>query len=181
MRWRGISELTWMPRGRTRMRCSAPCSVYEQLADGDEVLVAHFEGETRAAITGEAVRVETEGHFQFFDPVIDQTAYRTSDDVFTSLDRPQPLSPEMLAVQQLMRRNEIERDFMRQQMESFRHEQKQVSQPPAPAPEPKPKAKGSVSSTGDDDEHGKEKPEKRKGKADRSPPKGPSDEVPDDT
>lgn len=183
MKWRGIDELTWMPRGRTRMRASAPCSVFEVMADGTEVLVAHFEGEIRAAITGEAVRVETDGTFQFLDPCVNQIAHKTTNEVFTSLDRPSPLSPEMLAVQQMMRRNEIERDLMRQQMEKFRDETRaQAVEAAAIRTEASaPLAEGTVPQTGDGLTDGKEKPAKHKRRADNPSSEVPENDVPDDT
>lgn len=46
-----------------------------------------------------------------------QDRLQTSDEVFTSLDRPAPLTPEMLAIQRMLRRNEIQREADRQEME----------------------------------------------------------------
>lgn len=43
-------------------------------------------------------------------PAFDQTAYKTSDVSFASLDRPAPLSPEMAAIERMMRRNALDRE-----------------------------------------------------------------------
>lgn len=51
------------------------------------------------------------------DPARVQSAEKTSEEVFTSLDRPAPMSPEMLRIHQLQRKNEIERERMRAEME----------------------------------------------------------------
>lgn len=43
-------------------------------------------------------------------PALDQTAFKTSDVSFASLDRPAPLSPEMAAIERMMRRNALDRE-----------------------------------------------------------------------
>lgn len=177
MKWRGIEQLGFMPSGRVRVRATAPCSVYEELNDGSEVLLAHFEGETRIAVTGERIRVETSGDFQFFDAAVNQTATKTTNEVFTSLDRPAPLSPEMLAVQQMMRRNEIERDLMRQQMERL-HDA--ASRKTIAAKGNVPATKAEISPSSHDLGNGEKKPEKPKGRADRKKAPLPDDDVSDD-
>lgn len=50
-------------------------------------------------------------------PVRDQTNFRQIFDCFTSLDRPAALSQEQLAIERLVRRNSIERERERGQME----------------------------------------------------------------
>lgn len=45
---------------------------------------------------------------------IDQSTYATSDEVFTTLDRPAPMSPEMTAIARMVRANELEREKMRE-------------------------------------------------------------------
>lgn len=117
MRWR--SDLDALGQGRVYMRASEPCTVYE--ADNPEgenaTLVAMFEGETRVSINQPFVQVLTEGDVWWFDPSVNQTANKSTDVVYTTLDRPAALSPEMLAIQQLVRKNEIEREQMRHDME----------------------------------------------------------------
>jgi len=46
-----------------------------------------------------------------------QERIQASSEIFTTLDRPSPLSPEMQAIHRMMRRNEIEREKDRQDME----------------------------------------------------------------
>jgi len=46
-----------------------------------------------------------------------QERLQRSTEVFTSLDRPAPMSPEMIAIQRMMRKNEIDRERDRQEME----------------------------------------------------------------
>ena len=46
-----------------------------------------------------------------------QERLQASPEIFTTLDRPSPMSPEMQAIHRMMRRNEIERERDRQEME----------------------------------------------------------------
>ena len=46
-----------------------------------------------------------------------QERLQKSSEIFTSLDRPSPLTPEMQAIHRMMRRNEIDRERDRQDME----------------------------------------------------------------
>jgi len=46
-----------------------------------------------------------------------QERLQRSQEVFTSLDRPAPMSPEMIAIQRMMRKNEMDRERDRQEME----------------------------------------------------------------
>jgi len=46
-----------------------------------------------------------------------QERLQSSPEIFTSLDRPSPLSPEMQAIHRMMRRNEIDREHDRREME----------------------------------------------------------------
>jgi len=132
MTWRTIDDLSSIKPGRVTMRASEQTSVYEADDETGEgaTLVALFTGEVRVTITKPCLQVLTEGEFYWYDPAVDQTARKTSDLVFTTLDRPSPLSPEMLAIQQLMRRNEIERDHTRAEMERLIYETRH--QPAAP-------------------------------------------------
>jgi len=68
-----------------------------------------------------------------------KTSFKVSDRVFTSLDRPPPMSPEMRAVHEIQRRNEIERQKMWEQMErkvdAIRTRSQPERQAATPAPE----------------------------------------------
>jgi len=46
-----------------------------------------------------------------------QERLQRSTEIFTSLDRPSPLTPEMQAIHRMMRRNEIDRELDRREME----------------------------------------------------------------
>jgi len=79
-------------------------------------------GETRIEVQGKeplrfSVVSDEESSVWIRFPEIDQTALKTTDQTFTTLDRPEPLSPEMLAIQRLMRRNELDREEQRRDME----------------------------------------------------------------
>lgn len=80
------------------------------------------EVEISVDITEEVELVASEGVFFYRFSARDQTRYRTSDEKFTSLDRPAPLSPEMLAIERLMRRNSIEREKDRANIERLQNQ-----------------------------------------------------------
>lgn len=119
MTWRTQHDLEGLRPGRVNVRCTERCAVYQAANEqgDDAVLVAMFEGAATLRITQPYVRIDTEGDFWWQDRTIDQTVERSSDVVYTSLDRPSPLSPEMLAIQQMVKRNQIERDQTLEQMQ----------------------------------------------------------------
>lgn len=119
MIWRTIDDLDRLRPGRVSFRATHECFVFEaDDEDGtDATLVCVFTGEVRALITKPFVSIQTEGDFWWFDKAIVQTVQRPSDEVYTSLDRPAPLSPEMLAIERMTRKNEIERENMRAEFE----------------------------------------------------------------
>jgi len=51
-----------------------------------------------------------------------QERIQRSTEIFTSLDRPAPMSPEMLAIQRMMRKNELDREMDRREMEKRYHD-----------------------------------------------------------
>jgi len=75
-------------------------------------------GQQEIAVTGEG-----EIHFQCESPIWVRPSSRVqerlkqSTEIFTSLDRPPAMSPEMQAIARMMRRNEIDRELDRQEME----------------------------------------------------------------
>lgn len=71
-----------------------------------------------------------------------------SEVTFTSLDRPAPLTPEMAAIQRMMRKNELDRERDRQIMEQRFNDQQSRSkhrpEPGAPSPMEVPSGKGAA-------------------------------------
>lgn len=111
------------------LRAEERCAVYasDHANFDNEHLVVLFEGECRVRHRPgdpQYMRVLSSGRAWIRFSAIDQTVERMSDEIFTSLDRPAPMSPEMRAVHELMRRNEIEREALRNEMEErfHRHE-----------------------------------------------------------
>ena len=68
------------------------------------------------------VRFETEGRIWIDNNCADQLITKTTEEVFTSLDRPSPLTPEMAAIHRMMRQNEIAREHDRAQMMKELHD-----------------------------------------------------------
>jgi len=123
MKWN--DDFTQMPFGRVTVRSTDRCEIYESNdPDGDDKhLVALFEGETRIYLRGPYFTVLTNGDFYWLNPAVDQSYSKQYPDVkFTSLDRPSPMSPEMRAIHEMQRRNELERDRFREQVEREAHE-----------------------------------------------------------
>lgn len=99
---------------RAVMVCNQPCEVWcEQ--DGREWLLGVIHGQP------EEIRVRLRGVFSVFFRTADDAAlfchnylaeqlHDASDAKFTTLDRPAPMSPEMAAIQRLVRQNQLERD-----------------------------------------------------------------------
>ena len=71
---------------------------------------------------GGFLRVVSSGRVWVDFHVADQRVERLDQAIFTTLDRPAPLSPEMAAIQRIMRRNEIDRERDRQAMLEFMNE-----------------------------------------------------------
>jgi len=96
-----------------------------------EVLCGHGVGESEITIRGKArpLRIVSNGRVWIKDTKRDQTKVIIDPDVFTTLDRPPLLSPEMLAVQQMLKRNEIERERERSAMMELIHANERKSNP----------------------------------------------------
>ncbi|AXL15626.1 hypothetical protein [Microviridae sp.] len=122
MPWRS-DDISAAGLGRVLVRASAPCTLYEaDTADGENsILLAAFTGERRVRLTKPFVNVQCEGDVVWFDPAQNQSTTASSEIVYTTLDRPAALSPEMLAIQQLVRRNDLEREQMREDMKRLEY------------------------------------------------------------
>jgi len=76
-----------------------------------------------------------------------QERLQKSTEIFTSLDRPSPLTPEMQAIHRMMRRNEIDRENDRREMEkrfADRSRENPRSEPRTVAPDASPAKKETV-------------------------------------
>ena len=126
------TDLSAIKIGRVQFRASERAAIYEaDNEDGDgEQLVAVFDGDIRVRITKPFLKVLTDGDVWWIDHTVDQTNQRTSDLVYTSLDRPAPLSPEMLRLEQMIKRNAIDRERIRSELEEIRHERTHPRNPP---------------------------------------------------
>jgi len=123
MQWN--DDYTQMPFGRVTVRSTQRCEIYESNdPEGeDKHLVALFEGETRINLRGPYFTVLTKGEFYWLNAAVDQSYSKQYPDIkFTSLDRPSPMSPEMRAIHEMQRRNELERERFRDQVEREAHE-----------------------------------------------------------
>ena len=99
---------------RFHLRTVEPITVTNEFG----LLLAYGTGQQEIAVTGTG-----ECHFQCDGAIWlrpssrVQERLKASTEIFTTLDRPAPMSPEMQAIQRMMRRNEIERERDRQEME----------------------------------------------------------------
>lgn len=106
---------------RVVFRAEGETRLYTQKEeDGEDTFLCSFSGDCEVLIDRPytvllQVLSETRVWVSGFSK--QKTAYKVSDRVFTSLDRPPPMSPEMRAVQEIQRRNEIERLKMWELME----------------------------------------------------------------
>ena len=69
------------------------------------------------------VQFDTEGKIHVYPRAVTQTQEKSSERVFTTLDRPAPMSPEMLAIYHMQRKNELEREWQRKEFEKRYEEQ----------------------------------------------------------
>lgn len=102
-------------------RADQLCKVYAVDGNGVALLVAHFVGEEKITVVDPEFRqleAKCKGNVWVRDLAVRQTTERDTDVVFTTLDRPAKLSPEMQAIQRLARQNEINRERDLRAMES---------------------------------------------------------------
>jgi len=168
MKWN--DDYTQLPFGRVTVRATERCEIYESNdPEGeDKHLVALFEGETRINLRGPYFTVLTKGHFYWLNAAVDQSYSKQYPDVkFTSFDRPSPLSPEMRAIHEMQRRNELERERFREQVEREANERierlradigkdrvsapKDKAQTQTPKPVPSPSGKSADEPSGEND------------------------------
>ena len=143
------------------------CVYFSTVADDPkgEILLAKGDGALTLRLPCEGyVKFVTDGRVWLSDLVLRQTRSKSTDEKFTTLDRPPALSPEMAAIQRLQRQNALDRENIMQRMENAifaRNESRSkvsVSASEAPAsdkekvrPEPKRK-RANVAATKEPDE-----------------------------
>jgi len=106
---------------RVVFRAEGETRLYTQKEeDGEDTFLCAFSGDCEVVIDRPytvLLQVVSETRVWVSGFSKQKTAYKVSDRVFTSLDRPPPMSPEMRAVYEIQRRNEIERAKMWDKME----------------------------------------------------------------
>lgn len=108
------------PRARFKVRCSGHATVYQVLEDASRVPVGFCQAEEiEVEVTGsERQKFEIEGDPAFVRSLIRQEViYRATNDKFTTMDRPAPMSAEMQLIHRMQRQNELEREFQMREME----------------------------------------------------------------
>jgi len=105
-----------------RAMCEDTACVYFSTVPDDpkgEILLAKGDGALTLRLPGEGfVKFATDGRVWLSDLVLRQKRSKSSDEKFTTLDRPPALSPEMAAIQRLQRQNALDRENIMQRMES---------------------------------------------------------------
>lgn len=106
---------------RVVFRAEGETRLYTQKEeDGDDTFLCSFSGDCEVLIDRPhtvLLQVVSETRVWVSGFSKQKTAFKVSDRVFTSLDRPPPMSPEMRAVHEMTKRNEIERQRMWNEME----------------------------------------------------------------
>lgn len=131
--------------GRTHFTSTEPVVVRQ----GKVVLkTAHgpFHIDTNEPLT---VQFDTEGTMFVKPRAVMQTQRKSSSEIFTTLDRPSPLSPEAEAVARAARKNEIEREAMRAEMERRYEEILNAVAESTAKKEVRPKSEGNTSDAED--------------------------------
>lgn len=135
--------------GRTRLtiRCTKPALAFHSFLDDftDETMLGGGAIQFEINAPSGYIRLSCAGRIWVDFNSAQQKVVRMTDEVYTTLDRPAPLSPEMAAIQRLMRQNEIAREQDRDEMlrSLQRHEQQTLPRNDAdgsPSSAPKPVA-----------------------------------------
>ena len=106
---------------RVVFRAEGETRLYTQKEeDGEDTFLCSFTGDCEVVIDRPhtvLLQVVSETRVWVSGFSKQRTAFKVSDRVFTSLDRPPPMSPEMRALHEIQKRNEIERQKMWNEME----------------------------------------------------------------
>ena len=106
-----------LPAGTHWAQASEQCNVFVWYNDVGQLLGA-FSGVFEFKLTEQAqVTFDCEGDVFLHMNAINQTQEKSSNEVFTTFDRPEPMSPEMQAIMRLAKKNELAREADRAEME----------------------------------------------------------------
>jgi len=122
------SLLSMHGRRKLTVRCNMETDIYLVGEDLEPLLVGRGLGEIELDIHPDGdLRFDTDGHVWVLEPEQNQDRRQLSDTVYTSLDRPPPLSPEMAAIQRMMRQNELERERDREMMKELQNDRRRMA------------------------------------------------------
>lgn len=136
-----------------RVRADELARVYAVDQEGEALLVGYGIGqlEITAPAGYREVRCICEGNVWLQQIARDQTVFASSDLVFTTLDRPPALSPEMQAIQRLSRANELWRERLRAELMVDARDRRATSELLEETPTEAPEAKRKRGRTGSND------------------------------
>jgi len=96
------------------VRTETPCVIKNEFG----LILGFGTGQQEVAVTGKGeITFKCKSDIWLRPSSRVQERLQASPEIFTTLDRPAPMSPEMQAIHRMMRRNELEREKDRQEME----------------------------------------------------------------
>lgn len=114
VQWQQEEELPFEGGISFHVRTETPCIIKNEFG----LILGFGQGQQEVAVTGKGeILFQCESDIWLRPSSRVQERLQASPEIFTSLDRPSPMSPEMQAIHRMMRRNEIERERDRQKME----------------------------------------------------------------
>lgn len=142
-----VASNIWVPeRGTFTLRAEDPMRVYVSRYDdfAEEILIGLGVGEIKVDVPPRHfIRFETPGRVWMLTTPLNQSV-EGSDETFATLDRPDPVSPEMRLIQQMMMKNQRERDADRAEMQRLRNERLELLSDREPSPRDTAKKAGKV-------------------------------------
>lgn len=150
------------------VRTSTPLTVRNEYG----LILGHGVGQQEIAVTGQGeIGFDCETEIWVRPSSRVQERLQTSPEIFTTLDRPSPMSPEMQAIHRMMRRNEIEREKDRQAMEKRFADRSRIDNRSEPEPVASKASAKTKEKVRDDAVHGSV------GSENEEPPTGSDDET----
>ena len=130
--WKDNKNLQLTGMCKIMLRSEQPIHVYgsEQKNFKTEILLGYADNgeiEVMWDRKNAFVRVQSEGRVWFKTFEAAHPVERTSETVYTSLERPSNLSPEMQAIMRMVRKNEIEREQQREQNARIQEDLRRVT------------------------------------------------------